>query len=52
MQLRNTPAERECKEKLVNRKEQQRKRKIKTRDYIEASLAAWLNIISSIMLWG
>jgi hypothetical protein len=52
MQLRNTPAERECKEKLLNRKEQQRKRKIKIRDYIEVSSAAWLNIIFSIMLWG
>jgi hypothetical protein len=37
MQLRGTPAERECKEKLLNRK-------IKIRYTIEVSLAAWLNL--------
>jgi hypothetical protein len=39
MQLRTTPAERECKEK-VNRKREEKK-KIRIRDCIEVSLAAW-----------
>jgi hypothetical protein len=40
MQLRTTPAERECKEK-VNRKIKIEK---KTKDCIEVSSAAWLNL--------
>jgi hypothetical protein len=42
MQLRTTPAEKECKEKLLNRKikMEEKKRKLGTRDCIEASLAA------------
>jgi hypothetical protein len=40
MQLRGSPAERECREK-VNRK---KKKQTKIRDCIEVSLAAWLNL--------
>jgi hypothetical protein len=52
MQLRGTLVEREYKEKLLNRKikMKKRKRKLGTRDCIEVSSAAWLNIMFSIML--
>jgi hypothetical protein len=40
MQLRGSPAERECKEKLLNRKREMRKRKLELGDYIEAP---WLH---------
>jgi hypothetical protein len=50
MQLRTTPAKRECKEK-VNRKSS-RGKEIRNRDCIEVPLAAWLNIIFSIILRG
>ena len=49
MQLKTTPAERECKEKLLNMKNKKGEEKeIRIMDCIEASLAAWLNIIFSI----
>jgi hypothetical protein len=51
MQLRTTPAESEYKEKLNRKiKMEEKKRKLGTRDCIEVSSAAWLNIILSIML--
>jgi hypothetical protein len=46
MQLRTTPAERECKEE--NKKGEEKK----IRDCIEVSSAALLNTISSTILWG
>jgi hypothetical protein len=50
MQLRSTPAERECKEKLLNRKIQREKKEFRITDCIEVPSAAWLNIIIAIML--
>ncbi|HEU4823758.1 MAG TPA: hypothetical protein VFS97_10075 [Nitrososphaeraceae archaeon] len=49
MQLRTTPAERECKEKFNKNGEE---KEIRPWDCIEAHSAAWLNIIFPIILWG
>jgi len=49
MQLRTTPAERECKEEMNRKREE---KEIKIRNCIEAHSAAWLNIIFPIILWG
>jgi hypothetical protein len=46
MQLRTTPAERECKEK-VNSKKKGGKKEIRITDCIEVSSASWLNTIFS-----
>jgi hypothetical protein len=44
MQLRGSPAKRECKEKLHKK----RKKETKIREFFKASLAAWLNLNISL----